>query len=660
MDKKTIIIIALAAALVMAFGVMGISLAYFAGKSSAIQQPTAVAEVNATSEAQTGSSASVEQLGAKMEMTDSKPASELPVEKVDEIVVEETSTEVVEEIGPYPYEKVSALVVGTNISGPSMSELKYAESDAERFAKVIEKTYGFMPTLLQGEKATKAGISNELKRQLDSLKPDEDFIFYFAGHGHTIEIGKDERYGVLLPYDAAGFDLDAQDQIDAALTIQSIVESLKSSKGRHLMAIFDSCYSGWVTKVEGGSDSLSLDGKLPYESMKLPSVHVMAAGKAEELAVENDDLKGGALTATVCEVLAEGRMRKFPSLFFNVKDRLESNEALIQGLSGAAATPQFRSFRQNGGAFSFIAPSSYKTWEIARSKSMLVDGETVTVSDDYLDEYFDEVPEKYSEDVTEDEVSEYLEIFAEADKSEEPVEVPEEKVDAWEARASMGDSEAMVLLTELLGRSSDERDRNRAFSHAFSAFDTKADSGKFALGRAYSNGYGVEKDESHGEKLIKESGFEEWLNLYKQIDDLNSDVQALKGDGTPEGKLNAAQNIANKAGPALKAAGGFMKNLANKIPFLKDPTTVVTKALEDSLIDVVAANPDYDSAIKRLEKAQERVTKAKKLDDEYKSLINEGIEEVLVALRAKDQDLSKELLSAFIASSSPTEEEPVP
>ena len=93
-----------------------------------------------------------------------------------------------------------AIVVGTNI-GSASQPLRYAETDAEKFARVLTEPGGVEPDdlfLLRGK--TMAALTDafaRVKRRIAGFRADPTnriiVLFYFSGHsdGEALEIGGD-------------------------------------------------------------------------------------------------------------------------------------------------------------------------------------------------------------------------------------------------------------------------------------------------------------------------------------------------------------------------------------------------------------------------------------------------------------------------------------
>ncbi|MBC8063491.1 MAG: caspase family protein, partial [Chlorobia bacterium] len=137
-----------------------------------------------------------------------------------------------------------AVVVGVQEYAPlvAASTLKGCVNDAQSIGEALRQQ-GFKVTLLINSQATRQAILDSLVKAQTSVKKEERFVFYFAGHGR-----KAPRFAI-MPSDAtiSGVDLEPKDINDP---IQKI-----PAKSRTIL--LDSCFSGGMA---AGEMSKGLDG----------------------------------------------------------------------------------------------------------------------------------------------------------------------------------------------------------------------------------------------------------------------------------------------------------------------------------------------------------------------------------------------------------------
>ena len=135
-----------------------------------------------------------------------------------------------------------ALIVGVN-EYPKLSSaanLGGCVNDAKNISETMKKQ-GFDVTLITNEDATKPKILAQLNRLKSECKPDERFVFYFAGHGTVATDGN----SVLLPNDASE-GTEAND-----LTRDELYNAVMGIPAKSHSLLLDSCFSGGLARAIG-------------------------------------------------------------------------------------------------------------------------------------------------------------------------------------------------------------------------------------------------------------------------------------------------------------------------------------------------------------------------------------------------------------------------
>ncbi len=130
-----------------------------------------------------------------------------------------------------------ALVIG-NEAYANHRRLKTARKDAESVAELLRKKYGFQVQLNRDAKHN--GILEELWKFVRNLKPDDNLLVYYAGHG---QLQSENAMGYWLP-------VDATSSVDRSwISTAQLSEILGLIKARHVLVIADSCYAGTLTRA---------------------------------------------------------------------------------------------------------------------------------------------------------------------------------------------------------------------------------------------------------------------------------------------------------------------------------------------------------------------------------------------------------------------------
>lgn len=130
-----------------------------------------------------------------------------------------------------------ALVIGAN-AYTGYSPLSSAVNDAQKVAAVLKSRYGFQAEVLLNP--TRLDILAALDQMREALKPEDNLLVYFAGHG---EIDAASKQGYWLGVDAR------PQQPSTWIPNRAVSDILNAIPARHVMVIADSCYSGAMTRA---------------------------------------------------------------------------------------------------------------------------------------------------------------------------------------------------------------------------------------------------------------------------------------------------------------------------------------------------------------------------------------------------------------------------
>jgi hypothetical protein len=128
-----------------------------------------------------------------------------------------------------------ALVIGNN-DYRSLPKLETAMADARAVSQLLEDEYGFEVTSLYD--ATRYDVMAALNDLRGRLKPRDNLLVYYAGHG---ELDRVNRRGYWLPVDA-----EAESPANWISSVQ-ITDMLNAMQARKVLVVADSCYSGALT-----------------------------------------------------------------------------------------------------------------------------------------------------------------------------------------------------------------------------------------------------------------------------------------------------------------------------------------------------------------------------------------------------------------------------
>ncbi len=230
-----------------------------------------------------------------------------------------------------------ALVIGNN-RYQHLQKLQSARNDADAVSKVLSDHYGFKVTQIAD--ATRSDILGTLAKFRATLKPDDNLLIYYAGHGVVDNV---TEQGYWLPVDAE--EQNPSNWISNA----DLTSMLRAIRARHVMVVADSCYSG--TLVRAASATL----KTAHEKVQWVKRMLQKRGRTA--------LVSGGLEPVTDS--GEGNHSVFASAFMAA---LTENREVMEGrelfdrlkrpvVLNADQTPRYSDIRQaghEGGEFVFV------------------------------------------------------------------------------------------------------------------------------------------------------------------------------------------------------------------------------------------------------------------------------------------------------------------
>jgi hypothetical protein len=244
-----------------------------------------------------------------------------------------------------------ALVIG-NQHYQSIDSLQTPISDAQRAAKVLADKYGFtVKTLEDASDVLMLQALNELNA---TLKPNDNLLIYYAGHGTRLQTGASES-GYWLPVNA-----DAPPQDTFWVPNEQITAHIARLQATRVLVVADSCYAGLLA---ADPSYLFVDGKNGYSTQyikyKLPkrSRLLLSSGGNQPVL----DIGGGNNSVFARAFLEELEANQdsilaAPELFARIRKRVVSAAAKNKFVQ----TPEFKSIKGAGhevGDFFFVPKS---------------------------------------------------------------------------------------------------------------------------------------------------------------------------------------------------------------------------------------------------------------------------------------------------------------
>ena len=157
------------------------------------------------------------------------------------------------------------------------------KTDIENIRKILEEKHGFNVEVSMNP------TGEELRKKLEEFiamsakKPNARFLLYFGGHGILKDIPTGQM-GYIIPSDAPSSDNNIDGFKLKALSLERIKIMSKEIESKHVLFIFDSCYSGSIL-FKPSTGSKGEYENAPLEIQKLTTYQVrqfITSGDAHE------------------------------------------------------------------------------------------------------------------------------------------------------------------------------------------------------------------------------------------------------------------------------------------------------------------------------------------------------------------------------------------
>ncbi|HUX59608.1 MAG TPA: caspase family protein [Bacteroidales bacterium] len=230
--------------------------------------------------------------------------------------------------------KYYALIIGINDYGdPQINSLDYCIRDAGLFYNTITTKYTFEPENVRLiRNATYGDIINALDYYAKTIKPTDNLVIFYAGHGVWNEASD---IGFWLPNDAK------KNSRSNWFRNSTLRDYLREINSKHTLLITDACFGGSILKSRAAFMDASVAINKLYE---LPSRKAMTSGTLTEVPDQSAFMK------YLIDRLQNNYEKYLPSeqLFSNFKIAVINNSRVI---------PQFgvvQDVGDEGGDFIFI------------------------------------------------------------------------------------------------------------------------------------------------------------------------------------------------------------------------------------------------------------------------------------------------------------------
>jgi len=159
----------------------------------------------------------------------------------------QTINDIIRESKRISYSASYALIIG-NSKYKYWDNLYNVEKDVDEVDEAL-KRIGFETEVYKNITMNEFNRIWSQFKSIKGKKKDAQILFYFAGHGDTIKDATGESIGYLIMKDTPKFEQDESLFWQTALDMRKIVDDSKMIYAKHVLFMFDSCFSGSILNV---------------------------------------------------------------------------------------------------------------------------------------------------------------------------------------------------------------------------------------------------------------------------------------------------------------------------------------------------------------------------------------------------------------------------
>jgi len=195
--------------------------------------------------------------------------------------------------------------VGINKYKNATYNLNYAQPDAKSFTqKLINKGRKMFKSVRKTEiydsEATKENIIKGFESIIAQAKPEDVFVFYYAGHG-TLNPEEDNEY-YLVPTNITKLYGDPAQLVEKGLSAKELKTYLAQIRSQKQLILMDACHSGGALKSINVRAAAS-EEKAIVQLARASGVVMLASSGTKQFASEFEVLKHGVFTYALLEAL---------------------------------------------------------------------------------------------------------------------------------------------------------------------------------------------------------------------------------------------------------------------------------------------------------------------------------------------------------------------
>lgn len=242
-----------------------------------------------------------------------------------------------------------ALVIG-NQDYRNLDRLQTPRSDASRATRILRDKYGF--TVQQIDDADDVTMLQALNDLDKVVRPEDNVLIYYAGHGWRIKAGGGGELGYWLPVNA-----DPPPNDTFWVPNEQVTAHIGRLAARRVLVVADSCYAGLLS-ADPSANLFGADGPVSSEYLKykLPKrARLLLASGGDQPVLDAVAGRGNSVFADAFLDALESNtsVLSTPALFARIRDRVRQEAQK----SAFAQSPDLKSIKSAGhemGDFFFV------------------------------------------------------------------------------------------------------------------------------------------------------------------------------------------------------------------------------------------------------------------------------------------------------------------
>jgi hypothetical protein len=161
------------------------------------------------------------------------------------------------------YTGYHALVVGCGDYRGGWPRLPNPVTDARQVAAML-KNLGWTVEVL--EEPDGRTLRREMNRLITGVgrQKDKAILFWFSGHGFTLEEADGTKLGYLVPVDSPLPEQNPLGFMESAVSMRQVETLSKQIRSKHVLMVFDSCFSGAIFQMVRAKPSPYIEEKVAH------------------------------------------------------------------------------------------------------------------------------------------------------------------------------------------------------------------------------------------------------------------------------------------------------------------------------------------------------------------------------------------------------------